>query len=408
VPRRSGDRTAWPEIWNGSIGRVARRVAGHAVLSPDLRGTERPRVYAGELPQSAYLDPAGGGNWTPVAISHYGRRDYGSAVMYAPGKVLIVGGSDPADGPPTASAETIDLVGRGACVAVHRVRWPRRVGTSTRRCFRTVESSRPAAPAPGDSATSAGPRMPPRCGPGHRRLEHLGECRGEPRLPLDHAAAAGRAAAPCRQRRRRQSAAGAERGAVHAPYLLHGPRPAITSAPVERGLRRGFSGELARRGRGDAGDAGAATLGDARVRPESAVRAGGVRAQRGRPHRERTPECRDRCHRDTYMLFLLDADGIRRRAHRSGSVRAPGRTRSSRRRRRSNRTGESARDPTLGAAALLLAGHLLDAGLDAGHVERIHQHGRATGNLRRRAPVVEVTTGAPQAMASTIGRPNPS
>ena len=65
--------------------------------------------YAGELPQSAYLDPAGRGTWTPVANSHYGRRDYGSAVMYAPGKVLIVGGSDPADGPPTASAETIDL-----------------------------------------------------------------------------------------------------------------------------------------------------------------------------------------------------------------------------------------------------------------------------------------------------------
>ena len=32
-------------------------------------------------------------------------RDYGSAVMYAPGKVLVMGGGDP----PTNTAEVIDL-----------------------------------------------------------------------------------------------------------------------------------------------------------------------------------------------------------------------------------------------------------------------------------------------------------
>jgi hypothetical protein len=65
--------------------------------------------YAGELAQSAYLDPNGAGTWTPLATSHYGRRDYGSAVMYQPGKVMIVGGSDPPDGEPTPTAELIDL-----------------------------------------------------------------------------------------------------------------------------------------------------------------------------------------------------------------------------------------------------------------------------------------------------------
>jgi hypothetical protein len=65
--------------------------------------------YAGELPQTAYLDPAGQGRWIPVAESRYGRRDYGSAVMYQPGKVMILGGSNPPDGLPTASAELIDL-----------------------------------------------------------------------------------------------------------------------------------------------------------------------------------------------------------------------------------------------------------------------------------------------------------
>jgi hypothetical protein len=65
--------------------------------------------YAGELEESAYLDPTGFGSWTHVATSNYGRRDYGSAVMYAPGKIMILGGSDPPDGPPTRTAELIDL-----------------------------------------------------------------------------------------------------------------------------------------------------------------------------------------------------------------------------------------------------------------------------------------------------------
>jgi Domain of unknown function (DUF1929) len=106
----NGDEVSVPEVWTGSVWRT-------------LTGAERtlpyyPRTfvapnglvfYAGELQQAAYLDPAGSGKWTAVAASHYGRRDYGSAVMYQPGKVMIVGGSDPPDGAPTASAELIDL-----------------------------------------------------------------------------------------------------------------------------------------------------------------------------------------------------------------------------------------------------------------------------------------------------------
>jgi hypothetical protein len=61
-----------------------------------------------------YLDTRGAGSWTPVAPSHYGRREYGSSVMYEPGRVLIVGGnprveSVPSTLVPTASAEVIDL-----------------------------------------------------------------------------------------------------------------------------------------------------------------------------------------------------------------------------------------------------------------------------------------------------------
>ena len=52
-----------------------------------------------------YLDTAGTGKWTSVGTRTFGWRDYGSAAMYADGKILVVGGGDP----PTATAEVIDL-----------------------------------------------------------------------------------------------------------------------------------------------------------------------------------------------------------------------------------------------------------------------------------------------------------
>lgn len=99
-----------PEIWNGSSWRA---LTGARRLLPYYPRTfVAPNgmvFYAGELAQSAYLDPSGNGQWIPVAASQYGRRDYGSAVMYAPGKVMILGGSNPPDGKPTRSVELIDL-----------------------------------------------------------------------------------------------------------------------------------------------------------------------------------------------------------------------------------------------------------------------------------------------------------
>lgn len=61
---------------------------------------------AGPDPNTRYLDTSGAGSWTSVATTNFGlSRDYGSAVMYTPGKFVTMGGGDP----PTATAETIDL-----------------------------------------------------------------------------------------------------------------------------------------------------------------------------------------------------------------------------------------------------------------------------------------------------------
>ena len=61
---------------------------------------------AGPVQITRYLDTSGTGVWLFVAnhnLASY--RDYGSAVMYADGKILVVGGGDP----PTNTAEVIDL-----------------------------------------------------------------------------------------------------------------------------------------------------------------------------------------------------------------------------------------------------------------------------------------------------------
>jgi hypothetical protein len=64
------------------------------------------KVFLAGFPQtSQYLDVTGTGQWIPVAERNVADRTMGSAVMYAPGKILYAGGGDP----PTASAEVIDL-----------------------------------------------------------------------------------------------------------------------------------------------------------------------------------------------------------------------------------------------------------------------------------------------------------
>jgi len=116
-----------PEIWEG----------GHWVELPGAGNLEIPYYprnfidpknglifYASERIQSRWFNVdgtgAGGGrgSWTPGPSHIFGfNRDYGSAVMYEVGKILVVGGGgntswptpDPKTNQPTATAEIIDL-----------------------------------------------------------------------------------------------------------------------------------------------------------------------------------------------------------------------------------------------------------------------------------------------------------
>ncbi|MGE5109728.1 MAG: galactose oxidase-like domain-containing protein [Acidobacteriaceae bacterium] len=69
---------------------------------------------AGPNPDTRLLSTSGTGAWTFVGTTLYGKhRDYGSSVMYRPGKILIMGGGGDwhtgADPQPTNTAEMIDL-----------------------------------------------------------------------------------------------------------------------------------------------------------------------------------------------------------------------------------------------------------------------------------------------------------
>src|SRR5687768_17599910 len=97
-----------PEIWNGS---TWRRLTTASLAIPDpyypaMFVAPNGKVFLAGFPQtSRYLDVTGSGAWTTVDDRNVADRTLGSAVMYAPGKILYAGGGDP----PTSSAEVIDL-----------------------------------------------------------------------------------------------------------------------------------------------------------------------------------------------------------------------------------------------------------------------------------------------------------
>jgi hypothetical protein len=101
-----------PEVWTGAAWRSLPSASLQLPWYPWMFQAPNGAVfYAGPSQATRYLDPRGTGSWRSVANTNYtGEREAGSAVMYEPGKVLIVGGDGRApDTSPTESAEIIDL-----------------------------------------------------------------------------------------------------------------------------------------------------------------------------------------------------------------------------------------------------------------------------------------------------------
>jgi galactose oxidase-like protein/glyoxal oxidase-like protein len=94
-----------PELWTGTAWKELTAAARTFPYYPRNFVAPNSKIfYAGEQRTTRYFNPLGTNGWSKVADRLYGTRDYGSAVMYLPGKILYVGG-----GRTTATAETIDL-----------------------------------------------------------------------------------------------------------------------------------------------------------------------------------------------------------------------------------------------------------------------------------------------------------
>jgi hypothetical protein len=102
---QSGAQVQIPEVWNGSSWRQLTSAPKSLAYYPRAFLAPNGRVfYAGEGKSTFYLNTSGTGQWSTVGSRRYGVRDYGSAVMYQPGKILYAGG-----GRTTNTAEIIDL-----------------------------------------------------------------------------------------------------------------------------------------------------------------------------------------------------------------------------------------------------------------------------------------------------------
>jgi galactose oxidase-like protein len=102
---QSGLVVGVPEVWTGTSWRALTSASRLLPYYPRTFLAPNGKVfYAGENQATAYLSTSGTGSWSTVGNRLYGTRDYGSAVMYRPGKILYVGG-----GRTTRTAEIIDL-----------------------------------------------------------------------------------------------------------------------------------------------------------------------------------------------------------------------------------------------------------------------------------------------------------
>jgi hypothetical protein len=105
-----GNVNRLPEVWQTNSGGGWRPLTTAVAWFPNypfLHAAPNGRVFnAGPTPKSYYLDTRSTGFWSEFGTHIFqAYRDYGSSVMYLPGKVLVVGGGDP----PTPTAEVIDL-----------------------------------------------------------------------------------------------------------------------------------------------------------------------------------------------------------------------------------------------------------------------------------------------------------
>jgi hypothetical protein len=101
-----------PEVWTaGETWRPLTTASRKQPYYPRMFVAPNGRVYdVGPTQTLRSLNPAGAGSWSAGGSSSQSYRDYGSAVMYQPGRIMIVGGGGlDSNSAPSSTAEVIDL-----------------------------------------------------------------------------------------------------------------------------------------------------------------------------------------------------------------------------------------------------------------------------------------------------------
>jgi PKD repeat protein len=101
----AGVHVTVPEVWSsGGVRQLTTASLERPYYPRNFLMPNGKVLFAGELQTNRWLDPSGTGTWTYGTNRLYGRRDYGSAVLYDVNKILYVGG-----GRTTNTAEILNL-----------------------------------------------------------------------------------------------------------------------------------------------------------------------------------------------------------------------------------------------------------------------------------------------------------
>jgi galactose oxidase len=211
-------------------------------------------LMAGSNAMTYLLDTRGDGAWTPLAPRANGSREYGPSAMYAPGKVIYVGGGNDAGSDlPTAEAEVIDLTEatprwRPAAPMHHRRRQHNATllpdgtvlvtGGTAGPGFNDVSPGRPVHAAElWDPATDAWTTL---------AAEAVDRCYHATALLLPDATVLSAGGGEFMVGASPNPPADTHRNAqvFHPPYLFKGPRPVVTSCPDELTAGAAFTVEV--------------------------------------------------------------------------------------------------------------------------------------------------------------------
>ena len=218
----TGGEASWIELSGANTGWAS---YPRAFLAPN-----GDVFIAGIYPNAFYVDPTSPGKEIPVATSSFGTRFEGSAVMYDVGKVMILGGADPA----TATAEIINLnASKPTWQSTGSMSHPRQYLNATILADGTVLATGGTI---GGDGRQPGPLQ---CRASKRNLEsgygsldHGSQPAPSEALPFDGDASSRRTGVDRRRITGTSSAVFKDAEFYSPSYLFNGPQPVIASAPT--------------------------------------------------------------------------------------------------------------------------------------------------------------------------------